>query len=105
MSTVWFGTSGFSYKEWKGQFYPDNLPDKQMLSYYATRFNSVEIDSTFYRMPTAKTLEGWRDATPETFRFTIKASQQITHRERLKVPSDALEYLTGALPQLGPRMG
>ena len=99
------GTSGFSYKEWKGTFYPPDLPDRQMLAYYATRFRSVEIDSTFYRMPTEKTLEGWRDGVPGEFRFTIKAPQQITHRQRLKLPSDALTYLTGVLPVLGPKLG
>jgi len=99
------GTSGFSYKEWKGTFYPPDLPDRAMLSYYATRFRSVEIDSTFYRMPTVKMLEGWRDGSPEDFRFTVKATQQITHRERLKVPSEALTYLTGAVPTLGHRLG
>jgi uncharacterized protein YecE (DUF72 family) len=102
---VWMGTSGFSYKEWKGIFYPPDLPEKQMLSYYATKFRSVEIDSTFYRSPTLKTLEGWRDNTPEDFRFTLKASQQITHRQRLKVPSEALIYLTGVVPALGTRLG
>jgi uncharacterized protein YecE (DUF72 family) len=99
------GTSGFSYKEWKGTFYPPDLPDRQMLPYYATRFRSVEIDSTFYRMPTEKTLEAWRDGVPDEFRFTIKATQQITHRQRLKVPSEALNYLTGAVAVLGPKLG
>jgi uncharacterized protein YecE (DUF72 family) len=105
MAAIWMGTSGFSYKEWKGKFYPEDVPDREMLKYYATRLNSVEIDSTFYRMPTAKMLEAWTAATPENFRFTIKASQQITHRQRLKVPSDALDYLVGAVPALGVRLG
>ena len=99
------GTSGFSYKEWKGTFYSPDLADRQMLAYYATRFRSVEIDSTFYRMPKAKTLEDWREGTPGDFRFTVKATQQITHRERLKVPSEALTYLTGVVPTLGPKLG
>lgn len=102
---IWLGTSGFSYKEWKGLFYPQDLPDKQLLSYYATRFRSVEIDSTFYRVPAVKTLETWRDTVPEDFRFTVKATQQITHRQRLKVPSDALNRLTGVIPTLGGRLG
>ena len=105
MATIWFGTSGFSYKEWKPSFYPADLPDKQMLSYYASKLNSVEIDYTFYRMPTAKTIEAWRLATPEAFKFTLKASQQITHRQRLKVPSEALEYFTGVVPGLKSRLG
>jgi uncharacterized protein YecE (DUF72 family) len=105
VARIWLGTSGFSYKEWKGLFYPQDLPDKEFLSYYATLFRSVEIDSTFYRLPTAKTLEGWRDAVPADFRFTVKAAQQITHRQRLKVPSDALNHLTGVIPTLGVRLG
>jgi uncharacterized protein YecE (DUF72 family) len=103
--SVWVGTSGFSYKEWKKNFYPADLPADQFLSHYASRLNGVEIDATFYRMPTVKSLETWRDATPETFRFAIKASQQITHRQRLTVPSDSLTYFHGVLPTLGSKMG
>jgi uncharacterized protein YecE (DUF72 family) len=105
MAAIWFGTSGFSYKEWRPMFYPEGLPEKQFLQYYASRLNSVEIDYTFYRMPSAKTIEGWTAATPEQFKFTLKASQQITHRQRLKVPSDPLEYLMGVVPGLGRRLG
>jgi uncharacterized protein YecE (DUF72 family) len=102
---AFIGTSGFSYKEWKKNFYPSDLPESRFLSYYASRFNGVEIDSTFYRLPTEKTLDAWREATPEGFRFAIKASQKITHRERLVVPSEALTYLLGALPRLGEKLG
>jgi uncharacterized protein YecE (DUF72 family) len=105
MASIWLGTSGFSYKEWKRSFYPEGLPDNQMLQYYASRFNSVEIDSTFYRMPAQKTIEAWKSATPESFRFTIKAPQQITHRQRLKIPSDALDYFTSVVPGLEGRLG
>jgi len=105
VARVFVGTSGFSYREWKGEFYPGNLPDKQMLPFYATQFPAVEIDSTFYRMPTAKALEAWRESTPDHFRFAIKASQQITHRQRLKVPSEALNYLVSMVPLLGERLG
>ena len=104
VARVRVGTSGFSYKEWKGLFYPDDLPDKQMLPFYATHFSAVEIDSTFYRMPSAKTLQSWQDSTPQDFRFALKASQQITHRQRLKVPSDALNYWISLLPLLGDRL-
>jgi uncharacterized protein YecE (DUF72 family) len=103
--SAWIGTSGFSYKEWKKNFYPADLPPERFLSHYATRLNGVEIDSTFYRMPTAKSLDAWRDATPEHFRFAIKAPQKITHRERLVVPSEALVYLLEILPRLGDRLG
>jgi uncharacterized protein YecE (DUF72 family) len=105
MAAIWFGTSGFSYKEWKPIFYPQDLSDKLFLQYYSSRLNSVEIDYTFYRMPSAKTIEGWKSATPEDFRFTLKASQQITHRQRLKVPSDALDYWLSVVPGLESRLG
>jgi uncharacterized protein YecE (DUF72 family) len=105
MARIWFGTSGFSYKEWRPMFYPEGLSDKQFLQYYSGRLNSVEIDYTFYRMPSAKALEAWKAATPEDFRFTLKASQQITHRQRLKVPSDALDYFVNVVPGLGSRLG
>lgn len=105
MAAIWFGTSGFSYKEWRPGFYPEGLSDKQFLHYYATRLNSVEIDYTFYRMPSAKTIDAWAAATPENFRFTLKASQQITHRQRLQVPSESLDYLMSVVPGLGPRLG
>ena len=105
MARIWFGTSGFSYKEWRPSFYPPELSEKQFLQYYSTKLNSVEIDYTFYRMPNAKTIEGWKNATPEEFRFALKASQQITHRERLKIPSDALNYLLSVVPGLETRLG
>jgi len=105
MARIWFGTSGFSYKEWRPLFYPEGLPEKQFLQYYSSRLSSVEIDYTFYRMPSTKTIEGWTAATPAEFKFTIKASQQITHRQRLKVPSDALEYFMSVVPGLGDRLG
>src|SRR5262245_21141129 len=105
MARVWLGTSGFSYKEWRPSFYPEGLSEKQFLQFYSTRLNSVEIDYTFYRMPNAKIIEGWKNATPEDFRFTLKASQQITHRERLKVPSDASNYLSSVVTGLESRLG
>src|SRR5262245_54983879 len=103
--TIWLGTSGFSYKEWRPMFYPQGLSDKQFLQYYSSRLNSVEIDYTFYRMPTAKTIETWRTSTPADFKFTLKASQQITHRQRLKVPSEALDYFVSVVPGLESRLG
>jgi uncharacterized protein YecE (DUF72 family) len=103
--SIWLGTSGFSYKEWKGIFYPVDLPAARFLPHYASRLNGVEIDSTFYRMPSPETLESWREATPPSFRFAIKAPQKITHRERLAVPSEALTYWLSLLPRLGERLG
>src|SRR5205814_1315547 len=83
------GTSGYSYKEWKGTFYPRDLPDKQMLRYYGERFRAVEINNTFYRMPEAAVLRAWAEAVPADFQFVLKAPQQITHRQRLKDAGDA----------------
>jgi uncharacterized protein YecE (DUF72 family) len=105
MAPIWLGTSGFSYKEWKPAFYPEGLPDKQFLQYYSRKLNSVEIDYTFYRMPSAKTIEAWKNGTAEHFKFTLKASQQITHRQRLKVPSEALDYFVNVVPGLQNRLG
>jgi uncharacterized protein YecE (DUF72 family) len=81
---LFVGTSGYSYPKWKGSFYPKNLPSKEMLSYYAERFGAVEINSSFYRMPSASTLESWAKEVPRGFQFTFKAPQAITHFKRLK---------------------
>ena len=99
------GTSGFSYKQWKGPFYPEALPASQMLHYYAERLPAVEINNTFYRMPRASVLEGWAAQVPESFRFSIKASRRITHLRRLKEASEETDYLLGALATLGERLG
>ena len=100
------GTSGFSYKEWKGPFYPEDLPASKMLAWYAERLPAVEINNTFYRLPKASVLEGWCDQVPEHFRFVIKASRRITHFGRLK--ESALEpttYLLETVASLGDRLG
>ena len=99
------GTSGFSYKEWKGKFYPPNQPDRQMLSYYATRLPAVEINNTFYRMPTREALEGWAGQVPPSFMFALKAPQRITHRERLEKSDDSLHAFLAVATVLGPRLG
>jgi uncharacterized protein YecE (DUF72 family) len=105
MARAYLGTSGFSYPEWRPSFYPSDLKPDSFLSYYARRLPAVEIDRTFYRMPNARTLESWREAVPDGFKFTLKASQKITHFERLKLPSEAHDYLVGVLPRLGDRLG
>lgn len=101
------GTSGFSYKEWKGHFYPDDVDDAGMLAYYAGKLGTVEINNTFYRMPRESVLERWAEATPEQFRFVLKASQKITHRSRLRADTskDAIDYLWKVSRTLGPRLG
>ena len=102
---LYFGTSGFSYKPWKGPFYPEDLPDDQMLSFYAGKLSAVEINNTFYRMPKADLLERWADSVPETFRFALKASQRITHRARLENAGESVEYLWNAMQALGAHLG
>ena len=87
---LYVGTSGYSYKEWKGPFYPEDLPDKQMLRFYGERFRSVEINNTFYRMPKASMLEAWAAEVPANFKFVLKAPQQITHIKRLKEAGDSV---------------
>jgi uncharacterized protein YecE (DUF72 family) len=99
------GTSGFSYKEWAGAFYPDKLPAKGMLTYYATRLPIVEINNTFYRMPNEAAIAAWRAQVPESFRFAIKAPRRITHVKRLKGCEAELKFLFTALEALGPSLG
>jgi uncharacterized protein YecE (DUF72 family) len=99
------GTSGYSYKEWKGSFYPDKLPQKDMLSYYGQRFSTVEINNTFYRMPKSSVLESWAQQVPDGFRFVLKASQRITHQKRLKGAEDETDYLLRTASVLKQRQG
>ena len=99
------GTSGFSYKEWKGPFYPEDLPDRQMLHYYADRLTTVEINNTFYRMPKVSMLEGWASKVPEDFVFVLKASRKITHQGRLKDVGDSVAYLWDTAAALGAHLG
>lgn len=105
MAGLWVGTSGFSYPEWRPAFYPDGLPARNFLRHYATRLNSVEIDSAFYRMPLPATLETWRNAVGDAFRICLKAPRRITHVERLRLPSPTLDLLLERLPLLGSRLG
>jgi uncharacterized protein YecE (DUF72 family) len=99
------GTSGYSYKEWKGYFYPEDISDKDMLNFYGTQFPSVEINNTFYRLPKESVVKSWADQVPESFRFAVKASQRITHIKRLKDAGDETEYLLRIVRVLGPRLG
>jgi uncharacterized protein YecE (DUF72 family) len=97
--------SGFSYKEWRGSFYPEGLTYDAMLGSYASRFPAVEINSTFYRMPRESVLADWASQVPEAFRFCIKASQRITHHQRLQNVQDLVEYLLQTVTALGERRG
>jgi len=103
---LYLGTSGFSYDGWKhGVFYPEGLKNREMLSYYASRFPSVEINYTFRRFPTQKTLETWKAETPEAFRFTLKANQRITHWKRLADADDDVRDFLEVARVLGKRLG
>lgn len=99
------GTSGYSYKEWKGHFYPEDLPANEMLHYYGSLLPSVEINNTFYRMPRTHVLETWAEQVPDGFRFSVKASQRITHHKRLSNADDEVEYLITTLKALGSKLG
>ena len=102
---IYVGTSGYNYPEWKGRFYPENFAAAKMLPYYATRFNTVEINYTFYRMPTAKLVTGWAAQVPERFTFTLKAPKRITHDRRLKDVGDSVRGFLDAAAELGSKRG
>lgn len=103
---VLVGTSGYSYKEWKGSFYPQDLKEAEMLRFYAERFGTVEINNTFYRMPARDTVTRWAEETPPGFTFVLKASRRITHEKRLSGDTaDALSYLFETAGALGPKLG
>jgi uncharacterized protein YecE (DUF72 family) len=99
------GTSGFSYKEWIGEFYPEKLPAKAMLGYYASQLPAVEINNTFYRMPNETLLAGWRRAVPETFRFAVKVPRRVSHIKRLRECGAETRTLVAALASLAPCVG
>jgi uncharacterized protein YecE (DUF72 family) len=101
----WVGTSGFSYKEWRGSFYPEDLSNDRMLAYYGERLNAVEINNTFYRIPKRTTLADWAGKVPGDFSFVLKASRKITHFKRLKDTQDELGYLVDVSSELGARLG
>jgi uncharacterized protein YecE (DUF72 family) len=102
---LFVGTSGFSYPKWKGTFYPQKLPAKQMLGYYGEQFRTVEINSTFRGAPKTSTLEGWAAQVPAGFRFVLKAPQQITHIRRLKDVDEPVSSLFEVVATLGDRLG
>ena len=99
------GTSGFSYKAWKGSFYPDDIDDRDMLGHYAGRLSAVEINNTFYRMPKRNVVESWAAAVGDTFRFSVKASRRITHNKRLRDVDEECDYLIETLGAFGDRLG
>jgi uncharacterized protein YecE (DUF72 family) len=104
---ILIGTSGYNYPEWKGSFYPSDLAAAKMLPFYASRFRTVEINYTFYRMPTSKIVAGWAAQVGPEFRFTLKAPKRITHDKRLRPAevADALRAFVSVAGELGPRLG
>ena len=99
------GTSGFHYKHWKGPFYPEKIPESKMLQFYCERFDSVELNNSFYRLPTPEAFDSWRDSTPPNFVFAVKASRFLTHNKKLKDPENALENLLPRAARLEKKLG
>jgi uncharacterized protein YecE (DUF72 family) len=102
---IWIGTSGYNYPEWKGSFYPSDLPAAKMLPYYAARFPTVEINYTFYRMPTEKLVGGWAAQTPSPYKLTLKAPRRITHDNRLKNVGSLVAGFWDVAGTLGDKLG
>src|SRR5262245_52748007 len=98
---LWIGTSGYSYPEWKGSFYPNDMKPAKMFGFYSERFRTVEINATFYRMPTDKLVDGWVKSAPPGFRFTFKAPKVLTHIRRLKDCTKDLQFFLGRADKLG----
>jgi uncharacterized protein YecE (DUF72 family) len=99
------GTSGFSYPSWRGSFYPDKMPAREFLTHYSSRFRSLEVNSTFYRLPLVSTLSRWYDLTPEGFVFAVKASRYITHIKRLGEPENTVVPFLKRVRSLGTKLG
>ncbi len=101
------GASGYSFKEWKGTFYPEKMKPEDMLGWYSERLPTVEINNTFYQMPKTAVLENWAKTTPDDFKFAIKASRRITHMSRLKADTaaDSVNFLYTTLAALGAKRG
>jgi len=105
LENVHVGTSGWHYKHWAGAFYPDDIRNKDYLAYYAQHFHTVEINNSFYRLPTAETLKAWRKTVPEGFKFAVKASRYITHMKKLKDPKEPLNTFLNRVDVLGDKLG
>jgi uncharacterized protein YecE (DUF72 family) len=102
---IYVGASGYGYKEWKGVFYPPKISPKEMLRFYSERFSAVEINNTFYHMPTEKILMSWADQVPDDFIFAVKAPQVLTHVKRLKNVEPETKYLFNTLSVLSGKLG
>lgn len=105
MSRIYIGTSGWSYKHWKGTFYPKELKEKDQLEYYYSQFKTVELNNPFYRLPTAKTFKAWRGSVPEDFLFAVKGSRYITHMKKLKVDKATISQFVSRVSKLEEKAG
>ena len=104
-AALFVGTSGWQYPDWKGDFYPDDVPQRKFLEYYTTRFEATELNASFYRLPSESMIEGWLDRTPQDFRFCLKLSRLITHNKRLADCEEALGNFIDRIKPLAGRMG
>lgn len=102
---LYVGTSGYSYKEWKGSFYPEKISPNEMLHYYASRLNAVELNNTFYRLPQKSMVESWKAQVPDNFRFSVKASQRITHLKQLKDAANETRLMLERFSAFEDRLG
>ncbi len=105
MARIRIGTSGWSYPHWRGCFYPRSLPQAEWLSFYAERFSTVELNTTFYRLPNAESVAAWREATPPDFLFAAKVSRYVSHMKRLKDPAETLSRFLERVEGLGSKLG
>ena len=105
MAEIRIGTSGYHYNHWRGTFYPEKLPQKQWLSYYLEHFDTVELNNTFYRLPTFEAMNAWRENTPENFLFAVKGSRFITHNLKLSRPENAIQNILPRAETLGKKLG
>src|SRR5437588_7644333 len=102
---VWLGTSGWQYRDWRGRFYPHDLPQARWLEHYAERFRTVEVNNSFYRLPSAETFAAWRRRTPDDFVFVVKASRYLSHIKRLLDPEEPVDLFVDHARHLGDKLG
>lgn len=103
--TAYVGTSGWQYRDWRGRLYPAGVPQRAWLEHYSERFATVEVNATFYRLPSRAVVEGWARRTPRDFVVAVKASRYLTHIRRLREPREAVGRLMGVVDALGPKLG
>src|SRR6266540_97659 len=102
---IWVGTSGWQYRDWKGAFYPEKLPQRLWLQHHATQFPAVEVNNSFYMLPKEQTFDRWRASTPDGFAFAVKASRYITHIRRLREAKDSVDLFWSRATRLGEKLG